>query len=134
MKIYDNYFDVCRHIERDDPEAFTWKGIESTGLAEVMEEAEKHGYSYKLNCYDEVLEFATLPCGDKVDHHVRSMIFCRAGSAFEGMTYGEVMKAIFESDNVQFCENGSWIHIVFNGMDYSFCPVDFWNTSYQKGE
>lgn len=80
MKIYDNYFDACRHIERDDPEAFTWKGIESTGLAEVMEEAEKHGYSYKLKCYDEVFEFG----GDKVDHHVRSMIFYKGQEVPDG--------------------------------------------------
>lgn len=84
MKIYDNYFDVFRHIERDDSEAFTWKGIESTGLAEVMEEAEKHGYSYKLNCYDEVLEFCTLSGGDKVDHHVRSMIFYKGQEVPDG--------------------------------------------------
>lgn len=54
-------------------------------------------------------------------------------SAFEGMTNGELMKAIFESDNVQFDETGSWIHIIINGMDYSFCPVEFWNAPYQKG-
>ena len=54
-------------------------------------------------------------------------------SAFDGMTNGEVMKAIFESDNIQFDEIGSWIHIVINGMDYSFCPAEFWNAPYQKG-
>ena len=51
--------------------------------------------------------------------------------AFEGMTNGKVIKAVFESDNVQFCEIGNWIHIVFNGMDYSFCPVEFWDSPYK---
>ena len=52
-------------------------------------------------------------------------------SAFDGMTNGEVTKAVFS--NVQFYETGKWIHMVFNGMDYSFCPVDFWNSPYQGG-
>lgn len=84
MKTYDNYFSAIRHVNSDDPESFTLVGIESTGLAEVMEEAEKHGYSYKLNCYDEVFEFSTLPGGDKVEHHVRSMIFYKGQEVPDG--------------------------------------------------
>ena len=78
MKTYDDYFRAIKHVESDDPEAFTWLGIESTGLAEVLEEAEKHGYAYRLNCYDEQLHFR-LPGGDIIDHHVRSMIFWKEG-------------------------------------------------------
>ena len=75
MKIYDDYFRAIRHIESDNPEAFAWKGIDSTGLAEVLEEAEKHGYEYKLNCYEEFFDFGILVDGEKVPHHVREMIF-----------------------------------------------------------
>lgn len=48
-----------------------------------------------------------------------------------GSSIGEVMKAVFESDDIQFYVTGSWVHVVFNGMDYSFCPVEFWNAPYQ---
>lgn len=49
------------------------------------------------------------------------------------LTYGEVMKAVFESDDVKFDETGSWIHIIFKDVHYSFCPVEFWNAPYKKG-
>lgn len=75
MKIYDNIFDARRHIKRDDPESFTWRGIECTGLAETMEEAENHGYAYKLHCYDETLELSLVPGTEGTEHHVREMIF-----------------------------------------------------------
>ena len=71
MKIYDNYFQVIKHIENNNREAFTWMGIDSSSLAEVMEEAEIKGYSYRLNCYDEQFDFK----GEKVTHHKRTMIF-----------------------------------------------------------
>lgn len=78
----------------------------------ICENNDKYGYSDRFHEFtDEVLN--NLP------------------SAFKEMTNGEVMKAVFESDNVQFDETGSWIHIVLNGTDYSFCPVEFWNAPYK---
>ena len=78
MKIYDDYFRAIKHVQNDDPGSFTWIGIESTGLAEVLEEAEKHNYLYKLHCYEEMLDLK-LPNGEQVEHHVRSMIFWKEG-------------------------------------------------------
>lgn len=73
MREYDDYFRTYDHIKSCNPEAFVWKGINSTGLAEVMELAEQNGYTYKLNCYDEALNFN----GEIINHHVRSMIFTK---------------------------------------------------------
>lgn len=71
MKKYTSYFQVRDHFANELSEAFVWENIESCGLAETMEEAEKHGYTYKLNCYEKVWEFE----GHKYSEHTRAMIF-----------------------------------------------------------
>lgn len=76
MKEYEDYSRTYRHIESEDPEAFVWTQINSTCLAEVMELAENHGYSYRLNCYDENV---VLGC-DVVRIHRRQMIFTKGGN------------------------------------------------------
>ena len=75
MKIYEDYFQTIRHITNEVPETVTWTRIESTGLAEVMEEAEKHGFDYRLECYDEPIDFN----GETIMRHVRAMVFTPKG-------------------------------------------------------
>ena len=69
--LYDDYFRAINHIKCEIPKTFTWKGIDSTGLAEVMEEAEKHGYDYKLISYEEQFIIK----GELITHHTRAMTF-----------------------------------------------------------
>lgn len=73
MKEYEDYFRVREHISEENPESIVWTAINSTGLAEVMEMAEQHGYTYKLNCYDENVDLH----GDSVRIHRRTMIFIK---------------------------------------------------------
>lgn len=73
MREYEDYFRVRDHIAEENPESIVWTAINSTGLAEVMEMAEQHGYTYKLNCYDETVNFN----GDSILIHRRTMIFIK---------------------------------------------------------
>lgn len=75
MKIYDDYFRTIEHIKDEIPEIVTWTHIDSTGLAEVMEEAKKHGFDYRLECYDKPMDFH----GETFMHHERTMVFTPRG-------------------------------------------------------
>lgn len=79
MKTYDNCFDVFQHLVDGNNEAFRWKGINSTSLADVMELAEKKGFLHMLDCYDEELMIR----GESVENHVRAMIFVKPHSLLE---------------------------------------------------
>lgn len=74
MKEYDNYFFVLQHLERNDTESFVWKNVNSTSLAEAMEEAEKRGFVCRLRCYDETVDIAKV---GKIKMHRRDMWFIR---------------------------------------------------------
>ena len=74
MKEYDNYFFVLQHLERNDKECFVWKNVNSSSLAEIMEEAEKQGFVCRLRCYNEVVDIVNV---GKVKMHRRDMWFIR---------------------------------------------------------
>ena len=73
MENYDDYFRTYRHIEANKPEAVRWVGIDSTGLAEVIELAIKNGYSFAFDFYDEPSKI------DGVNYpiHRRAIIFTK---------------------------------------------------------
>ena len=73
MKIYEDYFRTKEHIENEEPETVVWTSVNSTGLAEMMELAEIHGYTHKLECYDENVRIGN----DLVECHRRTMVFTR---------------------------------------------------------
>lgn len=49
----------------------------------------------------------------------------------KGFTNGDVMKIMFP--NYKFSNNFGYIDTVLNGRSYSFCPVEFWNAPYKRG-
>lgn len=75
MKEYEDYFRTKEHIESENPESFTWTSIDSSGLAEIMEIAKEHGYTYHLVCYDEPTTFKTALGDEIVMMHRRTMVF-----------------------------------------------------------
>jgi len=71
MKLYDDFFSTYHHLQDEVAEAVTLTNANTSGLAELMEEADKHGYTYTLNCYEKPVEFDSM-C---FKTHVREMIF-----------------------------------------------------------
>lgn len=120
MKTYDNCFDVFQHLVDGNNEAFRWKGINSTSLADVMELAEKKGFLHMLDCYDEELMIR----GEAVEHHVRAMIFVKPHSLLEN-----VREEIKEKSEDDVLSTGEQV-----GLSYALDIIDKHLEGISEGE
>ena len=90
----------------------------------VANELEKHQYSREF-CIEHRIDFA-------MDMGMVRIIVNSIPSAFDGMTNGDVIKALFPS--ADYCGGAHFMHITnVDSIGEVSIPWEWWDAPYQKG-